>query len=116
MLEYIEANLEGDLTVDHLASIACLSVFHFARAFKVAIGQSPHQYVSTKRLQRAKALLVRGDQSLVDIALSLNFSSQANFARAFRRVTGQTPGQFRRSSGQSVESRQDSHSQPILRI
>jgi AraC family transcriptional regulator len=99
VLDYIEAHLEGDLTLDRLASIACLSRFHFARAFKAAIGQSPHQYVSAKRLERAKALLIQGDQSLVDIALSLNFSCQANFTRAFRQVIGQTPGQFQRSSG-----------------
>jgi AraC family transcriptional regulator len=97
VLDYIEANLEGDLTVDHLASIACLSRFHFARAFKAGIGQAPHQYVSAKRLERAKGLLMRGDQSLVDIALALNFSCQANFTRAFRQVTGQTPSQYRRS-------------------
>jgi AraC family transcriptional regulator len=97
VLDYIGANLEGDLTVDHLASIACLSRFHFARAFKAAVGQSPHRYVSTKRLERAKALLVRGDQSLVYIALALNFSCQANFTRAFRQATGQTPGQYRRN-------------------
>jgi AraC family transcriptional regulator len=64
-------------------------------AFKAAIGQSPHQYVSAKRLDRAKALLIRGDEPLVDIALALKFSCQANFTRAFRQVTGQTPGQFR---------------------
>jgi AraC family transcriptional regulator len=97
VLDYIEVNLEGDLTIDHLASIACLSRFHFARAFKSAVGQSPHRYVSGKRLERAKALLVRGDQSLVDIALALNFSCQANFTRAFRQVTGLTPGQYRRN-------------------
>jgi AraC family transcriptional regulator len=97
VLDYIEANLESDLTVDHLASIACLSRFHFARAFKVGIGQAPHQYVSAKRLERAKGLLMRSDQSLVDIALALNFSCQANFTRAFRQLTGQTPGQYRRS-------------------
>ena len=97
VLDYIEANLESDLTVDHLASIACLSRFHFARAFKAGIGQAPHQYVSAKRLERAKGLLMRSDQSLVDIALALNFSCQANFTRAFRQVTGQTPGQYRRS-------------------
>ena len=97
VLDYIEANLESDLTVDHLASIACLSRFHFARAFKAGIGQAPHQYVSAKRLERAKGLLMRGDQPLVDIALALNFSCQANFTRAFRQVTGQTPGQYRRS-------------------
>jgi AraC family transcriptional regulator len=97
VLDYIEVNLEGDLAIDRLASIACLSRFHFARAFKAAVGQSPHRYVSAKRLERAKALLVRGDQSLVDIALALSFSCQANFTRAFRHVTGQTPGQYRRS-------------------
>src|ERR1700730_742090 len=96
---YIEAKLEGRLTLDSLASIACLSRFHFAQAFKAAINQSPHQYVSTKRLDRAKELLIRGDLSLVDIALALNFSCQANFTRAFRQATDQTPGQYRRSSG-----------------
>jgi AraC family transcriptional regulator len=97
VLDCIEVNLEGDLTLDHLASIACLSRFHFARAFKAALGQPPHQYVTAKRIARAKALLMRGDQSLVDIALGLNFSCQANFTRAFRQQTGQTPGQYRRS-------------------
>jgi AraC family transcriptional regulator len=103
VLDYIDANLEGDLTIDRLASIACLSRFHFARAFKTAVGQSPHRYVSAKRLERAKALLIRGDQSLVDIALALNFSCQANFTRAFRQVTGQTPGEYRRRSKSSDE-------------
>ncbi len=97
VMDYIEANLEGDLTLDRLASVGCLSRFHFARAFKAATGYSPHQYVSAKRLERAKALLIRGDRSLVDIALALDFSCQANFTRAFRQVTGQTPGQYRRS-------------------
>ena len=97
VLDHIEANLEGDLTIDRLASIACLSQFHFARAFKAAIGQSPHRYVSRKRLERAKALLTADDRSLVDIALTLNFSCQANFTRAFRQATGQTPGQYRRN-------------------
>ena len=96
VLEYIEVNLEGDLSLGNLASVACLSRFHFARAFKAAMGHSPHKYVSAKRLARAKALLIRGDRSLVDIALALNFSCQANFTRAFRHVTGQTPGQYRR--------------------
>jgi len=94
--EYIAANLEGDLTIAQLAKVACLSEFHFARAFKAAVGQSPHQYVSAQRLERAKEMLTRGDQSLLDITVALSFSSQANFTRAFRVGTGMTPGQFRR--------------------
>jgi AraC family transcriptional regulator len=95
--EYIDANLEGEnLTVARLAKVASLSQFHFARAFKAAVGKSPHHYVSEHRLERAKVLLRRGDQSLLDIAVALNFSSQANFTRAFRKGTGVTPGQYRR--------------------
>ena len=94
--EYIADNLEGDLTIAQLAKVASLSRFHFARAFKAAVGQSPHQYVSAHRLQHAKELLVHGDQSLIDIAIALNFSSQANFTRAFHRRIGMTPGQYRR--------------------
>jgi AraC family transcriptional regulator len=97
VLDYIEANLEGELTVGRLASIACLSQFHFARAFKAAVGRSPHRYVSARRLERAKELLGEGEQPLADIALRLKFSCQANFTRAFRQATGQTPAQYRRS-------------------
>lgn len=97
VLDYIEANLEGDLTVARLASVACLSQFHFARAFKAAVGQSPHRHVGARRLEHAKELLCDADRALVDIALALRFSCQANFTRAFRRATGQTPAQYRRS-------------------
>jgi AraC family transcriptional regulator len=99
VLSYIEANLEGDLSIERMAEIACLSRYHFARAFRQAIGQSPHRYVSAKRLERAKALLMHGDRTLVDIALALSFSSQANFTRAFRQATGRAPGQFRQVFG-----------------
>jgi AraC family transcriptional regulator len=99
VLDLVDANLEGKLTIDSMASVACLSRYHFSRAFKKAMGQSPHRYVSGRRLERAKALLLRGDRSLVDIALALSFSSQANFTRAFTKATGQAPGQFRERNG-----------------
>jgi AraC family transcriptional regulator len=99
VLNYIEANLEGDLSIDRMASIACLSRYHFARAFRQAVGQPPHRYVSARRLERAKALLTRGDRPLVDIALSLGFSGQANFTRAFRQATGHAPGRYRQTAG-----------------
>ena len=99
VLDYIEANLEGDLSLDRLASIACLSRYHFARAFKQALGHPPRRYVNARRLERAKALLIQGDRSLVDIALAISFSDQANFTRAFKQATGQTPGQYRQSAG-----------------
>jgi AraC family transcriptional regulator len=99
VLDHIEANLEGKLTIAAMASVACLSRYHFSRAFKKAMGQPPHRYVSGRRLERAKALLLNGDRSLVDIALTLSFSSQANFTRAFTKAMGQAPGRFRERNG-----------------
>ena len=95
VFEFIEAHLEDDITVETLASTACLSRFHFARAFKAATGKAPHQFISVKRLELAKSLLTEGRRSLMDVALTCHFSSQANFSRAFHRATGITPGQYR---------------------
>jgi AraC family transcriptional regulator len=94
VLEYIHAHLGDALDIGGMASVANLSRFHFARAFKASTGQSPYQYVSAKRLARARVLLTQ-NRSLADIALALQFSSQANFTRAFRREFGITPGQYR---------------------
>jgi AraC-like DNA-binding protein len=96
VLDHIDRHLECDVTLDGLALVACLSRFHFARAFKQAVGQSPLRYVIARRLERAKVLLIEGETPLVEIALSLQFSSQANFSRAFRQATGLAPGQYRR--------------------
>jgi transcriptional regulator GlxA family with amidase domain len=96
VLDYIDRHLECDLTLDSMASVACLSRFHFARAFKQAVGQSPRRYVIARRLERAKVLLIEADAPLVEIALALRFSSQANFTRAFRQSMGLAPGQYRR--------------------
>ncbi|HWS66714.1 MAG TPA: AraC family transcriptional regulator [Steroidobacteraceae bacterium] len=94
VLEYVHAHLGDELDIRGMASAASLSRFHFARAFKASTGQSPYQYVSAKRLAQAKVLLAQ-NQPIAEIALALNFSSQANFTRAFRREFGITPGQYR---------------------
>jgi hypothetical protein len=66
-------------------------LIQYGVARRAAVGKSPHQYVSGHRLERAKELLTRGNQSPLDIAIALNFSSQANFTRAFHKGTGMTP-------------------------
>jgi AraC family transcriptional regulator len=92
VIHYISSNLQGEITIEGLAAVACLSRFHFARAFKVSTGQSPHQFVAAMRMDRAKELLV--NRAVGDVADVLHFSSTRNFVRAFRRVVGQTPGEF----------------------
>jgi len=93
--DFIEASVSGDFTVEDLASVACMSQAHFSRSFKAATGAAPHEYVSRRRLDLAKQLLVSTDRLLIDIAYATGFSSQANFTRAFRRAVGTTPSQHR---------------------
>lgn len=98
VVAFIEQNVEQTLSVAELASVACASPAHFARSFKVATGQTPHDFVSRQRLERAKRLLAGDAQSISEIAYASGFSSQSNFARAFRKVMGVSPGDFRTRS------------------
>jgi AraC family transcriptional regulator len=97
VLEHVEAHLADDIAVVDLANVACLSIFHFTRAFSAAVGMPPHRYVSHRRLESAKAMIATGRVSLGEVALACRFSSQSSFARAFRRATGLTPGEYRRT-------------------
>ena len=96
VLDFLEANLENDIRVEHLASAAALSKFHFSRAFRQATGKTPHRFVRERRIERAKELLVEGTASLADIALICNFSSQVSFTKALTRAVGLSPGEYRR--------------------
>jgi AraC family transcriptional regulator len=95
VVEYVMENLEGNLTLEGMASVVHISPYHFARQFKTATGLPPHQYVITRRVERAQQLLRRhGDLSLGEIALRVGFSDQSQFCFHFKRVVGVTPGQF----------------------
>jgi AraC family transcriptional regulator len=97
VLAYVEEHLAEEIAVADLANVACLSIFHFTRAFAAAKGVPPHRYVSQRRLENAKAMIAMGRTSLDEIALDSRFSSQSSFTRAFRRATGKTPAEYRRT-------------------
>ena len=100
VVEYIEEHLDASPTLGHMAAVARLSPYHFARQFKRATGLAPHQYVIAHRVERAKGLLQAGtDLSLALVAAYAGFSDQSQFCQHFRRVVGVTPGQFRKSAG-----------------
>ena len=98
VLEYIETHLEADIRVGDLATVACFSLFHFVRAFHLAMGRAPHAYLSERRLDRAKQLLAYSSSSLADISLTCRFSGQANFTKAFTRAMGVSPGRYRKAA------------------
>ncbi len=99
VVEYVEEHLDAGPSLEQLAAVAHLSPYHFARQFKVATGLPPHQYVITRRVERAKQLLQAGTAlSLADVAAHAGFSDQSQFSHHFKRLVGVTPGQFRTSA------------------
>lgn len=93
--EYVEANLQGALRLQDLATEAGYSPFYFARAFKATTGVSPHQYVLERRVERAKLLLRAQQLSLAQVAIQCGFSSQSHFSSQFRARVGVTPTAYR---------------------
>jgi AraC family transcriptional regulator len=98
VIEYIDENLESDISVEQLAMVASFSLHHFARAFHVSTGQSPHAYVAERRIDLAKRLLAYSGVPLSTVAATCRFSSQANFSKAFQNATGYSPGRYRQTA------------------
>ena len=96
VLAYIEANLDGDLSVSILSRVAAFSAFHFHRQFTAFLGMPVARYVHLLRLRRAGlGLLEARRRPVLEVALEAGFESPEAFSRAFRRVFGQAPRQFR---------------------
>src|SRR5215475_6306025 len=93
--EFIEENLEHDLTLAEIAEIAELSPFHFARSFKQATGSTPIQFLMHRRVDLAKQLLVESELPIVEIGLRAGFKNQSHFTTLFRKITALTPKAYR---------------------
>lgn len=97
VLEYIDTNLERSVSVKELGNLLELSQYHFLRAFRNMLGQTPRHYVLHRRVTKAQELIQYGKLSLADIAYQLGFSSQSHMTTAFKQVLNITPGQFRKA-------------------
>ncbi|MBU6956976.1 AraC family transcriptional regulator [Pseudomonas sp. CVAP len=105
VLAYIDANLEGVLSVKALSRVANFSEFHFHRQFTAFVGVPVSRYVQLMRLRRAAHCLASlADHSVLDAALGAGFESPEAFCRAFRRAFGMTPSAFRKQPNWQVWS------------
>jgi AraC-like DNA-binding protein len=94
----IEEGLDRALPVEALAKLVSLSPSYFSGVFKTTFGDPPHSYITRRRVEQARTLIMTTSQSLSQIAFACGFVDQAHLGRNFRQVTGMTPGAWRRSA------------------
>jgi AraC family transcriptional regulator len=96
VVDYIEAHLGEELTLEQLARVACFSPYHFHRLFSALVGESLYRFILRLRLEKAAGLLCRrSGESVTAIALDCGFGSSAAFARAFRAAFGVSASEWR---------------------
>jgi transcriptional regulator GlxA family with amidase domain len=94
---HIESHLDGAITTQDLATIAKVSTYHFTRAFRESLSETPHEYVMRRRVERAQGLMLTTNVALGRIAIDCGFADQAHFNKLFRRLAGESPGAWRRA-------------------
>ena len=99
VIKHLHQNLGEEISSDHLAKMADLSVSQFERRFRLAFGASPRQYLIRIRIEYATKMLRETDQSITEISHACGFYDHAHFSRAFRRVMGTSPSDYRRRIG-----------------
>jgi AraC-like DNA-binding protein len=93
--DLVDARYREPLDVAALARAAHLSQAHFSREFRRAFGETPHQYLLTRRLERAAALLRNTDRSVAEICLDVGLRSVGSFTTSFGRAYGRSPTAYR---------------------
>lgn len=93
--DLIDARYGQPLDVAAIARAAHLSPAHFSRQFRLTFGETPHQYLLTRRMERAAALLRNTDRSVAEVCLDVGLRSVGSFTTSFRRAFGMTPTAYR---------------------
>lgn len=99
VIEFMSAHFNKPLTLDQLASEACVSRFHFARLFRSKVGQSPFGFLSGIRLEAARRMLITSDLSAAEIGAACGYRSPSHFSAAFSAAHGLSPTAFRLRRG-----------------
>jgi AraC family transcriptional regulator len=95
VIDFVQAHLNQDLSIEILAHQVGFSPYHFARLFRQTMGESPHQFVLQQRIKRAQCLLKETDVPLAHVALESGFANQSYLTQVFKRHLGLTPRTYR---------------------
>ncbi len=93
--DLIDRDYARPLDVPAMARAALMSPAHFSRQFRAAYGETPYSYLMTRRIERAKALLRRGDLSVTDVCMAVGCTSLGSFSARFTELVGESPSAYR---------------------
>lgn len=96
-IDFIHEYFNTPVSLAQLSKVSCLSKFHFLRTFQQTFGVTPHQYITSLRLQHACRLLKETDLTVTDICLANGYRDESSFVRLFQSKIGMTPGMFKRT-------------------
>jgi len=95
--DFLAAHLDQRVMLADAAGEACLSPFHYQRMFARAFGETPHDFLTRVRLDRAKELLARDDRPVTEVCLATGYESLGSFSTRFRTLVGRSPSDYRRA-------------------
>ena len=96
--DFLAESVADPITLDRAAREACLSPFHFHRLFTRTFGETPHDFLTRRRMDLAQNLLAAGNLPITDICLQIGYTSLGTFSSRFAAHTGQSPSAFRREA------------------
>ncbi|MBX3082736.1 MAG: helix-turn-helix transcriptional regulator [Anaerolineae bacterium] len=96
--KFMDGNLAAPITIDGLSRRAALSPYHFIRVFRWTYQQTPHQYLSQRRIEKAKELLRSSELPITEICSAVGFESLGSFSTLFRKQVGLSPRHYRNAA------------------
>lgn len=94
--EFLAGKLDQPLRLSDAANEACLSPYHYHRMFVRAFGETPHEFLTRLRIDRAKQLLARDECPVTEVCLAVGYESLGSFSALFRSAVGRSPSEYRR--------------------
>ncbi|HYX54018.1 MAG TPA: AraC family transcriptional regulator [Candidatus Limnocylindrales bacterium] len=94
--DLLASEFQSQVQLSHAAREACLSPFHFHRLFRTAFGETPHDFITGIRIDRARQLLARGEMSVTEVCMDVGYSSLGSFSSKFQALVGQAPSAYER--------------------
>jgi AraC family transcriptional regulator len=96
VLELVQSNLQHDLSLQEMADVAGLSIWHFSQMFRKSTNTTPHQFLMRQRVERAKDMLQDPSAKISDVAFASGFKTQQHLAQVFRKAFGVSPTEYQR--------------------